>query len=89
MAIRKAHPTVFTPLEDGTAVLLDLTTLVYYSLNRSAAVAWQEIEKRDRVELTELTSLICDRFESTQEAASSDLTAFLDKLATYKVITVE
>jgi hypothetical protein len=89
MGIRKSHPTVFTPLEDGTAVLLDLTTLVYYSLNRSAAVAWQEIDKRDGVEVGELVNLICERFESTKEAASSDLAAFIDRLATYKVITVE
>jgi hypothetical protein len=89
MAIRKSHPTVFTPLEDGTAVLLDLTTLVYYSLNRSAAVAWQEIDKRDSVEVGDLINLICERFDSTRETASSDLAAFVDKLATYKVISVE
>jgi hypothetical protein len=89
MAIRKTHPTVFTPLEDGTAVLLDLTTLVYYSLNRSAAVAWQEIDKKDSVELADLTNLICERFDSTREAAASDLSVFLEKLAAYKVVTVE
>jgi hypothetical protein len=32
MYIEKLQPTVFTPLDDGTGVLLNLQTLLYYSL---------------------------------------------------------
>jgi hypothetical protein len=46
MHIEKLQPTVFTPLDDGTGVLLNLQTLLYYSLNKTGAAVWQQIEEK-------------------------------------------
>jgi hypothetical protein len=86
MTIRKACPTVFTSLDDGTAVLLNLTTFVYYSLNRTGAAVWQEIEQKKSVELTDLVQLVHQRFDVDEAAASTHLTAFLEKLTEFGVV---
>jgi hypothetical protein len=86
MVIRKAHRTVFTPLEDGSSVLLDVTTLVYYGLNRTASAAWSEIERSETVELDDLAKTISNRFETDQAAASADLRSFLNRMASYQIV---
>jgi hypothetical protein len=42
MVIEKASQTVFTPLADSTAVLLNLNTLLYFKLNRTGAAVWKQ-----------------------------------------------
>jgi hypothetical protein len=86
MIIRKACPTVFTNLDDGTAVLLNLTTLLYYNLNRTAAVIWREIEHKKSVDLAELVQLLSARYDVEDRVASNHLVSFLGKLAEYGVV---
>jgi len=86
MNIRKASPTVFTPLEDGSAVLLNLQTLFYYNLNRSAAVLWKQIETQDSLDDSELVRGACQRFDFDEARAHSDVQDFLQKLREYRFV---
>jgi hypothetical protein len=86
MNIRKACPTVFTSLDDGTAVLLNLTTFVYYSLNRTGAAVWQEIEQKPTVALGDLVEIVHRRFEVDETVATTHLTSFLGKLVEFGVV---
>jgi hypothetical protein len=87
MQIEKASPTVFTPLADGTGVLLNLDTLFYYSLNRTGAALWQRIED-GVVTLDELLRTTGERFEVSEDAARSPVIKFIEQLEIFKMIHV-
>jgi hypothetical protein len=87
MQIEKASPTVFTPLADGTGVLLNLDTLFYYSLNRTGAVLWQRIEE-GAVTLDELLRATCERFEVSEDTARSLVIKFIEQLEIFKMVRV-
>jgi hypothetical protein len=86
MDIEKASPTVFTALEDGTGVLLNLDTLFYFSLNRTAAVLWQQIEDQRAVTLDELLRSAHERFEVTEDAARPYIIKFVEQLENFKMV---
>jgi hypothetical protein len=88
MLIEKLSSTVFTPLNDGTGVLLNLDTLFYYSLNRTGAAVWQQIESGESKTLDDLVDATCRRFEVNEDAARRDVGAFIDRLEQYKMIRV-
>ena len=86
MRIEKSSSTVFTPLEDGAGVLLNLDTLLYYSLNRTGAVIWQQIEEGKTVTLDDLIRTICERFDVDEESARMTLSAFINQLEEFKMV---
>jgi hypothetical protein len=86
MKVEKVSSTVFTPLEDGTGVLLHLETLWYYSLNRTAAAVWQLIEDKKVVALDDLIDSTCERFEVDHEEAQRTLRSFVEKLAEFRMV---
>jgi hypothetical protein len=88
MQIEKVSSTVFTPLEDGGGVLLNLDTLLYYSLNHTGAMLWQQIENKKVVALEELVRSTCERFDVEEEAAHRHLTAFLKHLESLKMVRI-
>jgi hypothetical protein len=88
MQIEKASPSVFTPLPDGTGVLLNLDTRFYYSLNRTGAALWQRIEAERVVTLDELLSHTEQRFEVSEDAARSFVIKFIEQLEIFKMIRV-
>ena len=75
MRIEKSSQTVFTPLADGTGVLLNLETLLYYRLNRTAALLWQEVE-----------SGTCRTLDDLR--AHQSLREFVARLAEFKMIRI-
>jgi len=89
MRIEKSAQTVFTALEDGTAVLLNLNTLFYYSLNRTGAAVWQQIESSKAVTADELARVVCERFDVGEEAAWQTIGDFLGRLEEFKMIRIE
>lgn len=89
MRVEKSSLTVFTPLEDGTAVLLNIGTRFYYSLNRTAAAVWQEIEKSNPSTIDDLVRITCERFDIDQTAARRDVEAFIARLEQYKMVRVD
>jgi hypothetical protein len=77
MRIEKIAQTVFTPLADGTGVLLNLDTLVYCKLNRTAAALWQEIDSSAAYTLDDLVHY-----------AHQFLREFVARLAEFKMIRI-
>lgn len=88
MRIEKLSPTVFTPLDDGTGVLLNLDTLVYYSLNRAASLLWQELGDKKTFDMDGLIIAIRTRFDVDQEPARREVEGFLRRLEQLGVIRV-
>jgi Coenzyme PQQ synthesis protein D (PqqD) len=88
MLVEKSAPTVFTPLDDGTGVLLNLETLFYYSLNRTGVALWQEIERSSSLSVEMLATAICKRFDVDEEAARRSILEFINHLAELKMIRV-
>ena len=88
MRIEKASPSVFTPLPDGTGVLLNLDTRFYYTLNRTATALWQLIEEGTVVTLDELLRDTEQRFEVSEDAARSFIIKFIEQLETFKMVRV-
>ena len=88
MQIEKSSSTVFTPLDDGTGVLLHLQTLWYYSLNRTAAAVWRLVEEKKVVAFEDLLNTTCEHFEVEREEAQQTLRSFVDKLVEFKMVQV-
>lgn len=89
MIVEKSAPTVFTALDDGTGVLLNLETLLYYSLNKTGVAIWQEIERSEKPAPVDLLAeTICRRFEIDQEGARRGIVTFVNRLAELKMIRV-
>ena len=88
MLVQKSAPTVFTPLDDGTGVLLNLETLLYFALNKTGVAIWQEIERNSNPTVDLLAHAICQRFDIDEEGARQGIVTFLDKLAELKMIRV-
>jgi len=88
MIVEKSPQTVFTPLEDGSGVLLNLQTLFYYNLNRTGAALWQEIERTNQPTLNSLIEAICQRFDVSEDGARNEILAFIERLKEFKMIRV-
>jgi hypothetical protein len=89
MRVEKLSQTVFTTLEDGAGVLLNLETLCYYSLNRTGAAVWRDIESRRSLSLDEIVASICERFDIAGDAALIDSRAFVEHLARFKMVRID
>lgn len=88
MILEKSAQTVFTPLEDGSGVLLNLQTLFYYNLNRTGAALWQEFERNSQPTLNSLVESICKRFDVTEDGARREVLDFIERLKEFKMIRV-
>lgn len=88
MLLEKSAPTVFTPLDDGTAVLLNLETLCYYTLNKTGVALWQEIERSSAPTVDLLATALCQRFDVDEEGARREIIAFITRLAELKMLRV-
>lgn len=89
MLVEKSAQTVFTALEDGTGVLLNLETLFYYNLNKTGVAIWQEIERNENPPTVDLLAkTICKRFDIDEEGARQGIVAFVNRLAELKIIRV-
>jgi hypothetical protein len=86
MQINKSASTVFTPLDDGTGVLLNLETRVYYNLNRTGSMLWKLLEEVQSVSLDDLVLLTCERFDVNEENARLSLLSFVDSLKKFRMI---
>jgi len=86
MRIEKSKLTVFTPLDDGTGVLLNKETLLYFSLNRSGVALWQELDRSGPVTIDDLVRATCDRFDVSEEDAQKQIETFLNRLEQFQMI---
>ena len=88
MLVEKSAETVFTPLENGNGVLLNLETLFYYSLNNTGVALWQKIEQAGKPTLDVLAETICKRFEVDDDSARREIITFITRLAELKLVRV-
>lgn len=88
MELRKSSASVFTALPDGTGVLLNLETLLYFSLNRTGAMVWQDIDQTETSELKQLVRSTCERFDVDQNSASEGIQGFINELSRFGLVQV-
>lgn len=69
---------VHTKLDSGAAVLLDLNTHKYFSLNSTGAVIWKMIESKTATDA--IAAKLCEQFEIDQERAERSTQALVDQL---------
>ena len=79
--------TLATQLEDGEAVLLNLKTHAYYSLNETGAVIWNELQAGHHFD--DIVQSLMSRFETTAEQAQNDVTQFVGQLADAQLVEIE
>ena len=72
------HPDVQCSVLDGEAVLLNLETGAYFTLNRVGTISW-ELFNGERT-LTHVHAAICERFEVSEEVARQDLLSLVKHL---------
>jgi hypothetical protein len=88
MRVEKSSTTVFTPLDDGTGVVLNVDTLVYYRLNRTGVALWKEIEAQNPFTLDDLLPAMCERFEIDRDEARREVAAFVERLEALRILRV-
>jgi Coenzyme PQQ synthesis protein D (PqqD) len=86
MRAKKSSPSVFTKLDDGTGVVLNLDTLCYYSLNQTGVTLWQHIESSEVFTPEDLLRATCERFEVDEDTARVEIGAFVERLQQFKMI---
>jgi hypothetical protein len=89
MRLAKSAQVVFTPLADGTGVLLNVDTLVYYSTNTTAAALWQQIDSGAAPTLEDLLKYTCNRYDVDEVRARHYVTDFVHRLAEYQMIRLD
>jgi len=72
---------VFTDLEDGSAVLLDLDSKFYYSLNETGCLMWKVFEKNGSSDTGKLIEALMTEYNVEEAEAVGDVEEFLGSLA--------
>jgi hypothetical protein len=81
------RPDVVWSTVDGEAVLLDLASGYYFSLNRVGAVIW-ELFDGERT-LGAVQEAVCSRFEASAETVWADLEALVRRLCADRLATLQ
>ena len=88
MRVEKSTHTIFTLMDDGTGLLLNLQTRFYYSLNRTGVAVWKELEHTNPTTLEDLVRATCERFDVDQDAARREIAAFVGQLEDFRMVRV-
>ncbi len=72
---------VFTDLEDGSAVLLDLDSKFYYSLNDTGCFMWKVFEENGAIEADKLVEELLKEYDVDESQARRDVEEFISGLA--------
>jgi hypothetical protein len=70
---------LFTELDDGQSVLLDLQTHAYYGLNRTGTRIWQLMSEGST--LAEISARLADEFEASPQELENAVREFVRELA--------
>lgn len=79
---------VFTDLEDGNAVLLDLDSKFYYSLNRTGSFMWKVLEDSGSADIAKVIKQIVEEYEVEETQAERDVEEFVGTLAKEGLISL-
>lgn len=86
MRVEKSARTVLTQLDDGSGVLLNVDTLSYYRINRTAVALWIEIDTNKASTLDYLVRALCERFAVDGDVARKETTAFVERLRELRIL---
>lgn len=76
---RASSRVIFTPLADGTGVLLDLDSKFYFTLNTTGVAVWRCLLDGD-ANVTRLAAELVERFDVSVDDAISDVRTLLGDL---------
>lgn len=81
------HPhshVVYTEFDGREAVLVDLNTKRYYTLNETAMLVWRGLERGQTT--SEIAREICDRYEVSEEHAAQSIERLVKSLAAHRLL---
>jgi hypothetical protein len=78
--------TVVAEVIDGEAVLIDLSTGIYYSMDAAGGSVWSLIEAGSSIEL--IAAAICARYEVSPEQAQGDVSRLVEHLVQQNLVVV-
>lgn len=80
----RAQDVLFSPLADGEGVLLSMSAGLYFSLNQTAVVVWQALEKEQTI--AQLAQVLSEKFNVNQERAMEDVRTLIEQLIARKLV---
>jgi hypothetical protein len=75
---------VYTEFDGHEAVLVDLNTKRYYTLNETAMLVWQGLDRGKTT--AEIVAEICERYDVTVEHATASVDRLVASLATHRLL---
>lgn len=82
------HPhshVVYTEFDGREAVLVDLNTKRYYTLNETAMLVWRGLEAGKTT--TEIARDVCDRYDVTEEHATASIERLVTSLGAHRLLS--
>jgi glutathionylspermidine synthase len=76
---------IFSDLDEGEGVLVDLNAKRYYTLNETAIFVWRRLEKRLSAE--EIVRELADHYDVTPERAAASVKHLLSELSQRNLLT--
>ena len=78
---------VYTEFDGREAVLVDLNTKRYYTLNETAMMVWRGLERGQTT--AEIAHEITDRYEVTAEHAEASVARLVNSLAAHRLLRAD
>lgn len=78
---------VYTEFDGREAVLVDLNTKRYYTLNETAMLVWRGLERGQTS--AEIAREITDRYEVTAEHAEASVERLVNSLAAHRLLRAD
>ncbi|HET6671344.1 MAG TPA: PqqD family protein [Pyrinomonadaceae bacterium] len=75
---------VYTEFDGREAVLVDLNTKRYYTLNETAMLVWLGLERGQTT--SEIAREICDRYDVSEEHAAESIKRLLTSLGAHRLL---
>ncbi len=78
---------LFTELDDGTGVLLDLESKFYYTLNATGVAVWKALTKGAASSISALATRVEEEFSVDEDTARADVEAFVSSMLEGGLVT--
>ena len=85
LVLKPQDHVIFSDLDDGEGVLVDLNAKRYYTLNETAIFVWRRLEKRQLAE--EIARELADSYEVSPERAAASVKHLLAELTQRNLLT--
>ena len=76
---------VYTEFDGREAVLVDLNTKRYYTLNETAMLVWRGLERGQT--RAEIVRELCERYEVDEEHAAQSIERLMTSLAAHRLLS--